>query len=132
MSASIAQVIEADCSVLLLRALLGKEVVAFGEDGLGKYGTSDRAHRFTIDDVQVDIELDDQDEPFGAAFIHLDGYHCDTVGDIVTDQNFLISLSKYLKAEHIDPACLKYAEIEIQGSNFVTMYIDIPTLLQWA
>lgn len=132
MSASVLQVIESDCSILMLRALLEKQVVAFGDDGLGKHGRCDQPQYFTIEDVQVDVLDPEDDEIYGIVFLKLLGYNSSKFGDICTDQNFLISIQKLLSAHHIDPACLTYGEIDIQGTTFVAMHLNVGLLLDWA
>ena len=124
--------IEADCSVLLLRALYQKTAVAFGEDGLGKHGTCDRPQYYKIEDIAIDIALDDDDEPMGIVSLALEGYNSKDHGHICTDQNFLISVRNFLIGDHIDPTCVEYAELDVQGEDFVTLNLDVGLLLDWA
>ena len=125
--------IEADIMILLMRALFDKEVAAFGDDGLGKYGRSDRAHRFIIDDITVDVALDEINGMCSAMVnLYPAGYSSSTVGHIVTDQNFLISVRQHLADDAIDPACIQYHDPDFQGANFVMMEIDVAKLLDWA
>lgn len=131
MSATFEQQIEADCSVLLIRALLGQTVAAFGEDGLGKHGKNDLAIHYVIEDIDLVIVIDD-DEPVGQVAVKLQGYDAAKFGHIVTDQNFLISLRKLLAAHHIDPTCIEYAEFDMQGDDFVSFDLDVAKLLDWA
>jgi hypothetical protein len=130
------QLLEEDCTTLLERALIGKTVCAFGEDGNGQYGRNDIAQWFTISRVKVDVVCDDNDDPiliFAAVAITLDGYHADTFGHIATDKNFEISLQKHLSAHHIEPNTLVWPmPISAQGPHSVTMDIDIPRLLAWS
>lgn len=125
--------IEADVSVLLYRALFEKEIHVFGEDGLGKYGTSDRAKTFKITDISVDIELnEDTGDVQGIVYLSLGGYDHADCGYIMTDKNAEISIAKLLKDEVIDPACLKWALFSDQGGDFIAMFVDVSLLLDWA
>lgn len=124
------KVIEADCSILLFRALLDKHVVAFGDDGLGKYGRSEFSKAFTISDLEIFI--DPQDNNTGEVSLRLQEYDAADVGHIYTDQNFLISIGALLSTSNIGQKCLSYAGFESQGSNYVSLKIDVPTLLQWS
>jgi len=132
MSATFEQQVEADCSVLLIRALLNQTVAAFGEDGLGKYGKNDLAIHYVIEDIDLVVSIDDDDEPLGMVSLKPKGYDAATYGPIVTDQNFLISVRKLLSAHHIDPTCIEYSEIDVQGKDYVAFDLDIVKLLDWA
>lgn len=132
MSSSFREMVEADCSVLLIRALLNKTLVAFGDDGLGKYGRSTYPKTFTVRDMDVDVILDDDGSPSCVATLYLTGYDAADVGHIYTDQNFLISVRSALKADHIDPSCIEYSELCLQGDSFVTFDVDVKLLLDWA
>lgn len=131
---TLSYLIEADCAVLILRALLEKEVVAFGDDGLGKFGRSSIPKTFTITDIGIDVACDDQtgDDATCIAKLYLDGYHKDQVGHVVTDQNLMISIRKHLIDNAIDPNCVKYAELSEQGDNFCAVCFDVPLLLEWS
>jgi hypothetical protein len=131
MSATFEQQVEADCSVLLIRALLGQTVAAFGEDGLGKHGKNDLAIRYMLEDIDLTIMLDD-DEPFGVVSLKPEGYDYTKFGHIATDQNFLLSVRNLLSAHHIDPTCIEYSEIDLQGNDYVTFDLDVVKLLDWA
>ena len=133
---STAILIEEDCTVLLERALLGKDICAFGEDGQGLYGTSERAHWYTIKDVEVEVLVDDDDDPSeisATAAITLTGYDSDVTGHVMTDKNFEIRLRSLLQAATIDPACLTWqADDSDQGIWTVVMNLDVGLLLDWA
>lgn len=125
--------IEADVSVLLYRALFEKEIHVFGEDGLGKYGRNDRPKTFRISDISIDVELvSDTGDVTGIVYMTLEGYDSADCGYIMTDKNAEISIAKLLQSEHIDPACLKWATFSDQGEDFIAMFIDVATLLDWA
>lgn len=124
--------IQEDVEILLVRALAGKTLAAFGEDGLGKHGTCDRAMFFAVDHLAAEIEIDMDDKVTGLVFISLDGYDSKTNGYICSDQNFLISLRKHLADHDIDPSCLEYADIDVQGNDYVVLEIDVIRLLDWA
>lgn len=131
MSATLEQQIEADCSVLLIRALLGQQVAAFGEDGLGKYGRNDLAIFFKIEDLDLTVAMD-EGEPLGMVSVKPEGYNAASFGHIVTDQNFLISMQNLLKAHFIDPTCISYSDIDLQGDDYVSFDLDVVKLLDWA
>ena len=124
--------IEADCSVLLLRSLYQKTAVAFGEDGCGKHGTCDRPQYYKIEDIDVDINLGLNDEPLGMFALKLEGYESKEFGHICSDQNFLISIRKLLLDDHIDPDCITYAALEMQGDDYVAFDFDVGLMLDWA
>lgn len=125
--------VEADVSVLMFRALFEKEIHVFGEDGLGKYGTCDRAKTFRISDIHVDVDVDeDSGDVKGIIYITLDGYDQVDCGHIMSDRNAEISIAKLLKDQIIDPSCLKWAGVHHQGDDFIAMFVDVPLLLDWA
>ena len=118
--------IEDDCAILLTRSLLDKDVWAFGEDGLGKHGRSNMAFQFQIVDIDVCIIEFDDDTLTGKCLvsIKLDNYSSNTVGHICSDNNFMISIRKYLKDDFLDPECVSWAGIEMQGNNYASLYVD--------
>lgn len=125
--------IEADVSVLLYRALFEQEIHVFGEDCFGKFGRNNRAKTFKIHDIYVDVDLDKATgEVAGTVYMSLKGYDEKDCGLILTDQNAEISIRRLLKDQHIDPDCLKWAKKSDQGPDFITMFIDVPLLLDWA
>lgn len=126
------KIIEADCSILLFRALHGKPITAFGDDGLGRHGRSQIPRTFLISDLEIFVEYkENKVDVLGYVCIDLQGYNATDVGHICTDQNFLISLGSLLSKAGIDPNCLTYEKIDSQGADYVSMHIDVPKLLQW-
>lgn len=125
--------IEADVSALLYRALFMQNIQVFGEDGVGKHGHCARPQTYKITDIDVDVEVDTNDSAniAGAVELHLANYDAMDYGLIVTDKNAEISIANLLRQQHINPACLKWAPVERQGSNSILFYVDIPELLQW-
>jgi len=133
MKTSIEQVLEADCSVLLLRALFQQQVIAFGEDGLGKFGRNDRPKTFYVEDLDVEIVCDEYgDDAQGFVMLKLQGYNSSDCGHVATDANMSISIRKLLVDQHIDPNCLTWAEECVQGNLYCTLEIDVSLLLEWA
>lgn len=133
MAASLQDQIEADASVLLCRAFLHKRVCAFGDDGLGQFGRHSLAQHYTVEDIDVTVELNEETgDAIGVVSFKLTGYDSSLFGHIMTDQNFLIRCRELLTADHMDPKCLSYAILEMQGDDFVSMDIDVPLLLDWA
>lgn len=132
MSTVLEREIEADCGILLIRSLLGKSVVAFGEDGLGNHGRNDLAVFYSVEDIALDVVMDDDGEPYGTILLKLSGYDASQFGHICSDTNFMISVRSLLKDQHIDPDCLKYSDIDLQGDDFVSLDIDVVKLLDWA
>lgn len=124
------RVIEDDCGIVLSRALSGKHVVAFGEDGCGKYGRSSMPRTFKITGVDVEISGTSA-SPTGIVFVALDVYDSKTDGHVATDKNLEISLNFLLDSWAIEHDCLKFAPEDQQGDKFFTMIIDIPKLLLW-
>lgn len=133
MSATFEQQVEADCSVLLIRSLLGQTVAAFGEDGLGQHGRNDLAIHYVLEDIDLTVMVDSvTDEPFGVLSLKPENYHSSKFGHIMTDQNFLISVRKLLADHHIDPTCIEYSELDLQGDDYVSFDLDVVKLLDWA
>jgi len=125
------KLLQEDCEVLLQRALLNQELVAFGEDGQGLHGRADEAGRFRCEAVFVHLESDDADDPTvmtGVAQLFLEGYDSAHAGHICTDLNFMISLNWHMKSVGIDP-CLTYSALSEQGETYVQMDIDVGKLL---
>ena len=134
MIASFREVLEADTATLLCRALYSQPVVAFGDDGVGKYGRCSQPQTYTICDVDVDVEYDEDSgqDPTGLVVLTLAGYNSNQFGHVVTDQNLMIGLRKLLVAQHIDPSCLKWAPVDLQPEDGCTLFVDVPLLLDWA
>jgi len=134
MGTSVRMLIEEDCILLLERALLRQTLCAFGEDGLGQYGKSDTPHYYTVVDLRVNIEADDDHQPTvicGTVSICLRGYDADVVGYIQTDKNFDISLNAALIAGGLSAKSLIWASVSEQAHGCVTFYIDVAELLGW-
>lgn len=110
--------------MLLSRALLGKTVCAFGEDGCGQYGTSVWPLYFTVINLNLSVAL-----LYGAVNIYLFNYNSAVTGHILTDKNFEISLAKLLSDTCIEPSVLSWAPEAQQGTDFVMMDIDVKGLL---
>ncbi len=125
--------VESDCSILMMRALFKQQVVAFGEDGLGKHGTCDRPQYYEIEDISIDLENDitfDEDAK-GTVHLKLKGYSAKDFGHIATDKNFMISLANHLKDAEIDPSCVSYAPIGQQTDDGVMLTLKVAILLNW-
>jgi hypothetical protein len=122
--------IQHDCTVLLERALVGKMVCAFGDDGCGQFGRSPIPAFFKIDTVRVYIaDITDTASPvLGLAYIRLDGYNANVAGHILTDKNFQISIRKLLAAESISPDTLTWGTFSEQVPTCVVMQIDVREL----
>ena len=139
------KLLQDDCDILLTRALLGKTVACFGEDGFGQFGTSTLAKHFTISRVETSIKVDQNlDIEKAEVTLSLDGYSGLHDGLLWTDQNFLISARGLLKAQCIDPKAIEWppvtAEtvidyddtIPTQGvDNTVTLLIDPKKIVDW-
>lgn len=125
--------IEADCNILLKRALGGALVCAFGEDGFGRYGRHDQAMWFKVAIISSHFGHTLKDGELGGIVqLWLLNYDADKVGHILTDLNFEICVRKLLSSAQIDPEVLSWPEdVNMQGNAFVAMEIDIPLLLGW-
>jgi hypothetical protein len=123
--------IKDDCIILLERALVGKTICAFGEDGCGKYGRSDTPMYFIVSCIAVSLESLDltTKSPMGKLFINLDGYDANVHGHALTDVNFEISLHKLLANENITPNAITWGDINDQTRDNVVMNIDVYELL---
>jgi hypothetical protein len=127
------QTIKEDCEILLTRALKGKTVSFFGEDGNGAYGSDYYAHHAVVQDVTVYLknDVDSIRDVDAAAMIFLSGYSSKRNGHAATDANLRISLNRHLKAEEIDATCLGWAPEAEQGDTCVVMKIDVDKLMGW-
>lgn len=115
--------------MLLEKALLGKTVCAFGEDGFGQYGRHDQAYWFTIKSVEI-LVYDGLYKIDASVVMRLEGYDSNVLGHIMTDKNFEISLRSHLKAARLDPESLKWQKnADYQGVWTVAMDIDLDTLM---
>ncbi len=119
------ETVEADCSVLLLRALMFKAIKAFGEDGDGKYGKNQFPIEFLVDDMAVDVN---DDLETGEVKIFLKNYDATQVGYIATDKNFVIGMNQYLEENYINPECLSYSPLNKQGRHFISFKLDVQKL----
>lgn len=124
--------IQNDVDILLTRALLDEQMVAFGEDGLGEHGRCDQPQYYKVLEVSSFITFDTDDNVSGIAYIILDGYDAATFGHICSDKNFEICLKNLLKKEEIDPNCVSYSSITEQGDDYVTVDLDVAALLEWS
>lgn len=124
--------IKEDLEILLTRALLQKQVFAFGDDGLGKYGRSDIAKSFEVVNVDVEFDVISDDTYEARVHLYLNQYSSSNVGHIFTDQNFLISIRKHLIAAGIDPQAVEYDGLENQGLTAVCLKLDADLILEWA
>jgi len=89
MMSNLTQIIHDDVYALFSRALIGKQVYAFGEDGFGQYGKHPFAQYYTIKNVNVYLGADPVLGKFRTTVtILLDGYDSSTFGHIYTDKNF--------------------------------------------
>jgi hypothetical protein len=130
--ASVQQMIETDVSVLLLRALNNKTLVAFGDDGLGKYGTCDMPQYYAVHDLDISVDINEADDTAaGVVYIELAGYDAARFGAITTDRNFLLSVQEQLESVGIDRSVLTYAPDGNHLEYGVLMSIDIKKLLDW-
>lgn len=133
MTATVKSILEDDCRILLERALYGKFLCAFGEDGFGMHGRCDIAQWYKVISVIVEADADDPNHPTGTLHLTLEGYQSNTHGHIATDKNFDIALATHLRSATIDPATLAWPDdVSHQGSDCVVLNIDIPLLLDWA
>lgn len=126
----VAEIISDDCLVLFTRALTGKTVCAFGEDGLGQFGTSSYPLWFDVDRVDVELEYIDDHGAFllerCLLRVNLKNYDSRVTGHIMTDQNFLISVREHLKEAEIHPEALEWpADLGTQGETFVALTINL-------
>lgn len=124
-----------DCRILLERALLGKTLFMFGEDGNGHHGKSEFPRYCKVTGIGVSMQADDDDNPsdiHAVAQIRLDGYDAEIHGHATTDANLRISLNVLLQNDAVDPTCLDWADITLQDRHAVILTLDVSTLLDWA
>lgn len=122
-----------DCTVLLERALLGKTIAVFGEDGNGLHGRSDTPKFFVVESLRVELQPDNSSPSMfrGEVQIYLSGYSSDECGHICTDKNFDISIGELLAAASIDKSIFSWSDLSLQGRKSVNLTIDVPKLLGW-
>jgi hypothetical protein len=125
------QIIHDDVHTIFSRALVGKQLYAFGADGFGKYGRHEFAQYYKVKSVQVYLGTD------AAQFrttvtILLENYDASVFGHIYTDQNFWRSLTTILEDDwHIPPNSIKWAELKDQGVTYVSIDVDHEKVLHW-
>jgi len=123
-----------DCSIMMQRVLLNKNLVFFGEDGAGKHGTSIYPVTGHVYLVDVELDCDDEDNPsdiYGVVRIAMVGYDSAVTGHAITDQNLRIALNMCMKAEHVDPTALDWADISLQGQDYIVLDLDVSKLIEW-
>lgn len=123
------------CQELLNNALKGKTLGMFGEDGNGQHGRSSYATYAYVNRVTVFLEADDHEHPgdiHGIVEIDLSGYDSHVHGHAVTDQNLRFSLNDMLKKARIDPTCLDWGVLAMQGRRHITLSVDVVKLMNWA
>jgi hypothetical protein len=124
-----------DCRILLERALLGKTLFMFGEDGNGKHGRAEFPRYCKVDNLYVSMTADDEDSPSEIhALVHLDldDYDVEIHGHAITDVNLRIALNMRLTDNAIDPAVLDWADITQQDRHAIALTVDVGLLLDWA
>ena len=125
--------IEDDCRILLERALLGKYICAFGEDGFGQYGRCDQAQWYKIKELILSVTPGNTGRHVFTLYIMLDSYSSAEHGHIMTDRNFDIALATFLKAASIDPKALTWPlSLGLQGQDCVALDINLKLLLDGA
>lgn len=118
-----------DCKILLERALLFKDLIAFGADGCGLHGTSYRPQTYQVMKIDVEVDTNEDGGTIGMAWITLGGYNSDDNGHICTDLNFKFSVNLNLRQEFIDPACWEYCEVHFQEPKAVVLKLDVFKLI---
>ncbi len=125
--------IKDECIVLLDRILTGQTLTFFGEDGNGQYGRSTFpvTARIRAFDFDIDVFSDDPDEVEAYVGIFLDGYDSMIHGFAITDVNLRINLNQILDAWDTDRTTFDWADVAMQGPNYITLKVDIGKLLSW-
>lgn len=103
----------------------GDELFMFGEDGGGLLGRSDQVLRPTVDYFTL-VPLN---EKLVVLRFFMHGYNASIAGYAATDKNLAICLDMKFKQEHIDPDAWDWAPLDMQGSDHVTLLLDIDKLL---
>ena len=128
---------------LLIEALVGKEVRAFGPDSNCLWGNCKEEQHYRISKVEChmyetleEIELDDEfNRPYIDVNIYLKyhdptqrkimrKYHSKYHGFIYTDEKFLSDIQSL-----VHPAQINYTEQGAQGHEFVSMEVMLPEIL---
>lgn len=123
-----------DAEVLFRRALLGKTITCFGEDGFGKYGRNELPVSFQVE--QISIELEDMDPSSfdldtiqASLFIFLKGYSASSYGGTAaTDQNALLSIQQLLKEHEIDTTAIEWAPVREQQEGALVLSVELEKL----
>lgn len=107
----------------------------FGEDGFGQYGRSDQVFRGAVGAYDISVTVDDDDNPSDIHCLlklYVVGYDSRVHGHAITDRNLEICLDTTFKAYYIDPDSWDWADISMQGNDYIALNIDIPKFLDWA
>ena len=128
-----------DAMILLERALLGKQVYGFGEDGLGEHGRSYFAQTYEICALEVILPAvgdDDDNVSYDVdemwVELSLTDYDAELQGHLMTDRNFKLSIDKLLKAADIDTCALTWPKtLEGQERYTVRMKVNANALVCW-
>jgi hypothetical protein len=127
----IRETIEQDCEVLLNRALSGKVLTIFGEDGNGSYGRSNFPVFAKVQDVVANVINDDltQFPILVRAQIFVSDYRATQYGLAITDENLRISLNSHFAQHEIKPNCWRWADATDQGVESISLIFDSELLL---
>lgn len=120
--------LQRDVQILLDRALLGKTIVAFGEDGFGKHGRHDLPQPFRVTQITIHFE-EINGGNYVEIILELDGYTASQYGFIFSDQNFLIGVQSLLKDQHIDFSSVCYSDIMLQSEKCVSLFANADSLV---
>ena len=125
------QQLQDDCTIVLDRIFHGQSLIFFGEDGNGLYGKSTfpLTCRIRCINVEVISYSDDLSEVEALLRIFLDGYDSDVTGHAISDANLRINLNQLLALQMCRPDTLRWASVDVQGKDFITLEIDVQRLL---
>ena len=104
------------------RCLVGKELSAFGKDGNGYWGMSEKIHKFGVEELNIEggkdsILIDIIFNKHSATKYKRFEY-------IYTDETFIKDVRKHLKKIGIKPNDVDYTEQGMQGVKFVNIEIN--------
>lgn len=117
--------IKKDIEVILSRAFENQSIFAFGDDGCGQYRRDYFARTFTIEKIDVEVEMDIDENFTAKCHLALSDYSMQD-GAMCTDKNALLSLQQLLADIYVERSTISWASINEQiFDNAITLDINV-------
>lgn len=117
--------LHSDLQLLLFRALAGKDLVCFGEDGGSIHGYCPNPQKYTVLGVSSTLIEVEDDGLLCLLELELGGYHASNFGHMCGDRNLLISLDQAVAGDFIEKGAFAWAPISVQEPDVVALFVDI-------